>query len=384
MLRNKDHLSLYLFYLTWYIGCAIQTSFFNLYLNSHGVSSSMVGVINGIVQLTSLLFSFLIGMTADRAKNKNTVLIFGLILSCITLFIFDHIDTPLWLSIFTIVFLSINNPLLGLYESITVSITSANNWKYSPIRMTGTISYAFAALIAGLFLVNDDSYLFKLYLLSMIANTVCGFLLPKVRNEKIASNTDNKKLYMLLKNKKIFNVLYLFFIYSLGSTINSTYFGIYMNELGGNYRLVGIAQMLLALSEIPFHIGPGARWFKKIGIEKSMLVMVLVGSIRWLIVGFGKDPYILMISMLLNGIMLVPTIVGLVEFIHEEAPEELRSSAQTSLKFFFQIAAQLIVNIFGGLAVGYIDGLGLSGIRCLYLLLSPLCLLSFLVIRKRI
>lgn len=379
---DKTRLSLYAHYFTAYLAVAIQTSFLNLYLNNAGIPNTQIGIINGIVQILTLVAAPIFGKAADKSKTKNSVLIFGLIITCISLYFFNYATTPKILAIFTIEFLTIYIPLQGIYESITVETTSKNKWEYAPIRMTGTISYGIMSYICGLILDYNDSLIFPIFLAVMILNTITAFFLPKVKAVQVVKNDGKHKenVYVLLKNKRIRNVLILFFLYTLGSTVNSSYYAIYMVEVGGNYNLVGIANFILAMSEIPWHIGKGAKWLKKIGIEKSMLLMASIGIVRWIIVGLCNNPYLLMFTTLLNGIMLVPTIDGLVEFINEEAPENLKASAQTGLKLTFQLLGQLFINIFGGIFVGYIDSLGYSGIRWLYLLLSPIHIILTIVI----
>ena len=47
--------------------------------------------------------------------------------------------------------------------------------------------------------------------------------------------------------------------------------------------MIGIGNALLAASEFPFHIGPGRRWMKSLGIKRCMVAVMLVGAFRWLL-----------------------------------------------------------------------------------------------------
>lgn len=387
---NKFRNSPYIFYLYYFViffGTAIQSSFLNMYLNHAGMPSSVVGLVNGLSYVISFIVFPIYGAAADRASSKNKVLIIGMVASILLLMVFSVVKSVLLLAIVMIVFTVLHNPLTGIYEAIAVEKALKSGWNYGPIRMSGTIGYAVMALFSGYGLSKNEALIFPIYILSMVLATVIACLLPKTKGAGAAGDkgaprqkADPRGIIPLLKVKKIRNVLLLFMLYHIGTAFKQTYYGIYMTQLGGTYSLVGIANMLMAFSELPFYLGPGKRWMKKIGIEKSMLLIAAAGTIRWLIVGVCRTPGVLVFTMMFNGIMLVPTVVGMVEFLHENAPDDLKASAQTTLRAPFQVGGQLIGAVLGGWLVGVLDGMGLPGIRIGFALLSPLSLVMGLAV----
>lgn len=170
----------------------------------------------------------------------------------------------------------------------------------------------------------------------------------------------------MLKDEEIRTVMIMFGAYWLTYAYNTSYFGVYMQKLGGDYLLVGIANMLNAVAEIPFHIGPGRRWMKRIGVRNALIVCTVTGIIRWTICAITRDPYILTFTMIMNGIMLVPTVIDVVEYLYAKAPEGYKTSVQTALRTPFMQGGQLLAYFGGGLLVGYLSAHGYNGIRITY------------------
>ena len=395
-LRNDDPKSpavFYIFYCIVFFGGAIYGSFINMYLSSAGMPTPMIGVVNGVTQVLSFFIFPMWGMAADRASSKNKVLVICMSISIVLLFAFAYAKNIYLLAVLMVVYTLCHNPMGAIYETIAMEFTSKNGWQYGPIRMSGTLGYSAMSAISG-FVINDNEEMLFPLIISMNALALLAALfLPRAKGaaararergeEYVApkrSLVASKEVYALLKNPKLRNVLILFAVYMMCSGFGNTYYGIYMTELGGNYLMVGIASMILGLSEIPFHLGPGARWFKRIGVEKSMLVVTAVGVVRWIIVGLTRNPWLLVLTKGFNGIMLVPTIVGIVEMVYEVAPDDLKATASQALRTPFSVGSSLIANFGGSALVRTLDGMGLSGIRIGYIILSPITALAGIII----
>ncbi|MBR5045795.1 MAG: MFS transporter, partial [Oscillospiraceae bacterium] len=173
--------------------------------------------------------------------------------------------------------------------------------------------------------------------------------------------------------------LIMFFIYSLAGTTNNTYFGNYTQELGGTLTMIGIAHAILGFSEFPFHLGPGKRWLERIGLERSMVMVLLVGTFRWTVCALTNNATVLMWTMVLNGVMLVPVIIGLSKFLFEHAPEGLKVTAQTSLRSTVSVIAMLISD-FGGSAIFHLfEKLNMNPYKGMYTLMIPLSLAGAII-----
>jgi len=369
----------YIFYFTVFLGGGIQGSFLNLYLSKAGMDKTLIGYLNGAIQVLCFFVFPLWGKATDGAKYKNNVLIVELALTTLALVAFAIVKEVWMIAVVMVLYSLCHNPSAHIYETITMANVKENGWKYSPIRMTGTIGYAIMAVVTGFWISKKENLLFPIFIGVTVLALIVALFLPKTKGSGISALTKEEKkakkkesngVFVMLKNKKVRNVLILCGIYSLTNTFNGTYYGIYMTDLGGAYVFVGIGHMIMALAEVPFHVGPGSRWLKKLGVEKSMVLVMFVGAVRWIVAALSNSPWMLVMIMAFNGIMLVPTIVLLVEFLYDEAPENLKTSASTSLKSPFQLGGMLLGNFLGATLVGLI------GIRNVYFICAPVCLIA--------
>jgi len=384
---KKNHFLFVLYYFVVFFGAAIQGAFLNLYLNNAGMSSTTISIINGCVAIMGLYTMPFWGKLADRAKSRNAVLILTMVLSTVLLVFFSMAKSLVLLGIMMVLFSAVHNPMNGLYESITVDYSRKYNWKYSPIRMSGTIGFAVMSVIAGFWLSKNQSLLFPIYIGSMALSTVIGCLLPKSKGvgseKKKADKGAVKEVYAMLKDRRTLNILILFGIYMMTNNFNSVHYAIYLKQFCSVEKatlLSGIGHMIMALAEVPFHIGPGSRWLKKIGVEKSLCIVMATGVVRWAVCALCWNEWVLVITMAFNGIMLVPTIVGVVEYIFENSPEHLKATAQTTLRTPFSLVGSLISTFGFGTLVSVFNNAGLNGIKCIYWIMSPLCLIAGLLV----
>ncbi|MBR4798215.1 MAG: hypothetical protein IK049_03040, partial [Oscillospiraceae bacterium] len=114
------------------------------------------------------------------------------------------------------------------------------------------------------------------------------------------------------------------------------------------------------------------RWLERIGLERSMVMVLLVGTFRWTVCALTNNATVLMWTMVLNGVMLVPVIIGLSKFLFEHAPEGLKVTAQTSLRSTVSVIAMLISD-FGGSAIFHLfEKLNMNPYKGMYTLMIPL------------
>lgn len=365
-----------------FLVASIQGSFISMYLAEKGVPSNIVGIISGVIQVLCLGVAALYGAIADKSRTKNTLLIGVLCTAMVLLYLFSRADTIPTVILFQILFTIVYSPVMGIYESIAIECAQKNGWAYSPIRMSGTIGFAVMAVVSGFWLNKNKDALFPMLLVTLALSTLTAVFLPKVgRGEsREKAEYDIREVFSLLGDRSVLNVLLMYMFYMLCNSFSHTYFGIFMTELGGDYAWVGVANMILAVSEFPFYFGPGKRFFRRLGVEKAQLFVLCLGILRWIIVGFCHSPLILTLTMLFNGAMLVPNATQVVEFLNDKTPDHLKSSVQTALRSPFSMMGNLIASFGGGALVGLFNRLGMDGVRMAYLCCAPVSLIAVLIV----
>lgn len=382
----------YIFYIIVFCGGAVNGSFMGLYLTEIGVPVKTLGVINGVTQIVSLFTLPIMGRIADRAKSKNLVMDIGYIFTITVFCIFMVIRNAVLVVLIRFLYSIIATPLGSVYDTIAMEQAKLRGWDYQPMRWMGTLGYSVMSYVSGFLLNGDIATIFPIMIVCYIATFISGLTLPVSPNTMrvVASPNEpksNESVYSILKDRQVRNVLIMFFIYSLAGTTNNTYFGNYSQSLGGTLTMIGIAHAILGFSEFPFHLGPGKRWLERIGLERSMVMVLLVGTFRWTVCALTNNATVLMWTMVLNGAMLVPIIIGMSKFLFEHAPEGLKVSAQTSLRSTVSVIAMLLADFGGSAIFHFIEKSGLNPYKGMYALMVPLsfagAMIGLFSLRKR-
>ena len=375
----------YAYYFVVFFGAAIQGSFMTLYMTEAGLPVSTIGLLNGVIQIMSLFVLPVMGRIADKASTKNKVLYIELSIAIITLYLMSKAKGLAAICAFRIIYSMFFTPISSVYEAMAMDSCARFGWEYRPIRMSGTIGYSIMSFASGFGLKGNISIIFPMLIGSYLLTLIIAFFLPRskrvvrVVTSPNEETSDAKRVFSILNDRHVRNVMIMFFVYSLSSSVNNTYFGNYAQQLGGNFEIIGIAHAVLGLSELPFHLGPGKRWLQRIGVERSMLVVLSVGLFRWAVCALTNDPWVLTATMALNGIQLVPVIIGLAQFLYNHAPADLKVTAQTSLRHTVQVMAVLLADFLGSGLHKLLENVGLNPIKGLYVALIPLNLIGILL-----
>ncbi len=115
------------------------------------------------------------------------------------------------------------------------------------------------------------------------------------------------------------------------------------------------------------------------GVERSMLLLLAAGSVRWTICSMTEDPVVLMFTMAINGIQLVPVAIGLNQYLYDHAPADLKATAQSTLRHTISLVAILLADFAGSGLHRVFSSAGLHPIKTLYTCLVPLNLIGLII-----
>ena len=371
----------YIYYFAVFMGTSIYNSFFSTFFTQAGMTAAQVGLLFGVAPLVGIVVQPIWGALTDKARTKNSVLLLvigGVMLSIVIFYLISSFfhgqirDKLLLLSGAMILFSAFNNALVPLQDTITLDYISHHGGAYGYARMSGTLGYAFMALVTGAILRKLPNSVFAIYFFTLCLIFAVATRLPAARGYR--QKGEKGSVLEVLRDREIFLMLLLVMVQYITMAFGHTFCGPYMLFLGGNSTLIGLANTVQALGEIPFHIRWGRKLMQRVGIHRMLIYATLAGALRWAISSICTSPALFIIVTGLEGFMLVPLIVGVVEFINARVPGRLKATGQTALTLFSVVFARTIGNIGGGALVDLFDGMGYPGMRVAYMILVPLSL----------
>jgi PPP family 3-phenylpropionic acid transporter len=127
------------------------------------------------------------------------------------------------------------------------------------------------------------------------------------------------------------------------------FLGLYIQSLGGNAQLVGLAWTANALLEIPVMFF-GKHWFGRYGSQRLILVALLGYILVWALIGLSQTPALAIVAVLGNGVCFGVFWMAAVDYVSSTAPPGLGATAQT----LFGAALVGLGWSLGSVAAGYL------------------------------
>lgn len=363
------------------IGCF--SPFIVLFLMHRNVSATMIGFILMLNSLASLIAQPLWGMISDKIRSVKKVFFICISVSTAILMTMPFNSNLTLLTIIFPLLMLFFSPMSPLLDSWTIQgIKSQPSKSYGSVRLWGSIGYSIVVVILGK-LINNlsiNSIFVSFGIMSVITVVLCyNFEDPK----SLTMGDDQKKplTFKELKVGRLFKNYYYvtflvlsFLLFMTLSSVNS-FLPELMKQVGGNDALLGLSFAVSAFSEAP------VLYLSKILIKKYkplplILSAVLVYTLRLFIYSIAKSPFVVIFAQSLQGLSYGLFLAGSIYYIDYLAPDELKSTAQTTGNaIFFGLSGMIgnyatgrIIDIFGISLVYRIGAFMDIGVFMLFLL----------------
>ena len=302
--REVFPICLFSLYVLFYSGQSIYNTYLNLYLSSEGLSDSQIGFIISVSTLFILLAQLFWGWVSDRVKVKNRILELLYLATAVISLLF-YVGSSFWFLLAAVTFFSIFfNPIIPLQDNYALEYLEKSRWDYGQIRMGGTLGYSVTVLLIGFLLHDDYRIIFLMVAICMALCRMLCFAMPKVSGGK-PPNGKHTSWKKLLKNKTLLGLILFNMMFSIGLNFYHNFYPIYYTKIGGNSSMIGAMMFLSAMSEVPMLLII-RKLEDRIGIRSALILAGVATTLRWILLAFVKDSYIVIAVNLLQGLVLQP------------------------------------------------------------------------------
>jgi PPP family 3-phenylpropionic acid transporter len=336
--------------------------FLPLYLEKSGLTSTQAGFVFSLLSVMMFVALPFWGIGADRWGRRNTMLLtltvssfalVGILLGNTFVFYVG------WMVLFAIIF----NPVPPLLDSLTLDYVERKQKlspeksgtfgqvSYGKLRMFGSVGWlAFGPIVGSFIEGRDFGLLFPiaagLYLVS------CIFVF-QIRQEKSAEGSlamNWQNLLPVLKNRQLLIFLFIIFLVAIASMCIQTFYAVYLDEIGASSSLIGWAFSVEGISELPFYF-IAIYIIKRLGLQKTLIITLLVAAIRMLLYSFISTPVIAVMVEVTHGISFALFFVTIVEYVNYLVPSEWRATGQSLLWAFYYGIGAIVGNIWAGFLI---------------------------------
>ncbi|HEY2494611.1 MAG TPA: MFS transporter [Paenibacillus sp.] len=284
--------SLKLFNFLIYGTMVIFTSFFQLYLQDAGMNKFEIGSLLALGPIVSILANPFWRFWSDRILNMKRILLIMMTGTLVMVQFLFHSDTYAMVYISMILFFFFQSPVFSHSNSLILGYIEDTNYKFGSFRLWGSMGWAIIAIATGLILdwtgVAKVSILFTVVL--VLAIGVLLFL-PKLQKPSESPAIYIRGFANILGNRYFLSFIVLGIIVSIPNAMNNTFMSLYITELGGSKKMVGLAVFLSSFFEIGVFLLFDRYLNRKISWLVGCLALVsLLFGFRWMLMADATLP----------------------------------------------------------------------------------------------
>ena len=332
--RKTDLWKLRLYFAVYISAGGFLYPFITLFYKQIGLSGAQMGLLASLGWAVSMLFAPFWGRWSDTARSPKLVLQIALLGAGVTYFLIGLQAAFLGIAIFIALSSIFDNSIGSLSTTHALAATENEKSGFGSIRLFGSLGWAIVAPLAG-WLIEQWGMLVPFAgfaLASFLAALIIQFVTTKPRSAQ--RNKDKPRVPLrqvamsLARDKSMLGLAAAMFIVWLTSTGRNQFESIYLVQLGASESLVGLANSIGAVVELPFMLwsdrlvqrhGSGA-------VLRASLLLQAVGLVSVVIVPSVASIFIFRA---VQGISYSMLVVAMVAYIIEGAPHGQDATALT-------------------------------------------------------
>lgn len=348
------------YYVVFFAAQASFIPFIVLYYQELGFDGTQIGLLTGVIPLITLVAVPLWTRLADATRKHRLIMSVAMSVGVVGFFVFPMIQTFAPLLILGVLTNSFLSPVSSFADSATIFMLGEQKDLYGRIRIGGTIGFGVMAPIAGLLVENLG---LKIAFWGASILLFVGLLISQKFEYAQGREEDSEKggIRMLLGNPHWLLFLFLAFAAGLSLAATSTYFYPYMKELGVKESMMGVAVAVGTLAEIPTFFF-GNRLLKRFGSHRLLFVAMVMNGARPLLFAVSGSLIPILLIQLLNVLAFPATWLAGVAYADENAPANLKTTAQGLFSMMFFGVGMAAGGFFGGLLLESKGGQGMYAI----------------------
>ncbi|MFD1038901.1 MFS transporter [Virgibacillus byunsanensis] len=332
----------------------IIISFLPLYLEYKGLNGTEIGWVLAIGPLASIFAQPFWGYMSDKYKTVKRMLLICIVGLLISSVLFFQMNTLIAILLMGAVFYFFTSPIGALSDSLAQRRADDLRVSFGTIRTWGSIGFATSSLIVGEILDKFGiQFMIWPYLLF---GTIALLVIFRLTDVKVDSEPIKlRDVSVLVKNKPfIIFLLFILFI-TISHRTNDSFMGLYITQLGGSERLVGLAWFVGVASEAAVFAFAGF-WFRKFHSLVFIIIAGILYSIRWFIYSSVEDPMYIIALQGLHGLTFGVFYLAAFDYVTRLIPKLLQATGHLVFFATFFGISGIVGSLMGGALIDSFGG----------------------------
>ena len=291
--KPEQSLNFALFFFAYYGYIGVFSPYASLYFADRGVSAVQIGVLMSMMQVMRIFGPNLWGWVADHTRRRVMVLRVTSAASALVFcgmfwgeaFVFFFV-LMLVLNLFT----SAQGPLS---EALMLSSMRGDLTHYGRLRLWGSVGFIVTVITAGQVLDWQGIRLMPWIALVLLV-MVAAVALNMREEAPVHRSQDTPSVRQLLKQREVIAFFISTFLMIAAHASLYVYYSLYLSQIGYSKTVIGLMWSLGVVAEILFFYFQ-APLFRRFGIPTLMLTSLLIGVVRFLMIGFGAESLVMLL-----------------------------------------------------------------------------------------
>ena len=360
------------FYFFYFATLGAILPYWNLYLKDNGFAPAEIGELSAMLASTRIIAPNLWGWIADHTGKSLRIIRILSFFAALLFAGFLYGRGYFWFAWTTLTFSFFWNAALPQFEAITLLHLKAEPYRYSRIRIWGSVGFIVTVLGIGRLLDFQHISILPLIIMALLTTIwIASLMIPEARVQHHENHSVG--LFAIVKKPE---VLAFFTACMLLQAAHGPYYVFYSIYLQQHYyasSLIGFLWTLGVVAEIVLFFFV-AGLLKRYSLRFTLLVSLLLAVLRWLLIGWcANHPAVLIFAQLLHAATFGSAHVAAMHFVQRFFGEQHQSKGQALYtSFSFGIGGMA-----GSLYSGYYWDL--LGPQVVYSLAAACCGFAFLI-----
>lgn len=350
-----------LYYFVFIGALGFSSPFINLFYLQQGLNGAEIGLVVLVSSFAGLVVAPLWGRLSDGGFSILRLLQASLIATAVVLVIRSQLGAFGWIALFASIQGVVGSGIGPLSDTVALRVTEARRAGYGSVRVFGSAGWTVIVPIAG-WLISSTSLVVG-FVGNAIGYALSALLLLWMRlppaahlvgGEARARGGLRDAARTILSNSTLVGLVLAVVVRGMLNDGQNQFGNIYLQQLGANTGLIGIASMVGAVIELP-SMFTADRVVRRLGATNTLLLSFIVSGAKFIIVLAFPSIWTVVLARALEGVGLSLYLIGLLRFITDHSP----SAQRATILAFFTVTLAGLISMVGALVGGLIfDAVG--------------------------
>ncbi len=333
----KEGLLFRLIYSFYNIAMPFYFMFINIYFRRLGFTGVQIGLLNVLYYVMNFLFQPIWGYLSDTYNAKRPIMLLLALVSAGTMLAYTTTGEYTRIIVIIAVLGTSFNAIMPILDASALDYVERSGVAYGSIRLWGSVGFVLAGLVIGqiterfgIKAIFPAAAGVLLLLFAISLGLPRGQRVPKADKAESSGfgKIQGQMIRKLLTERRFAAFLISAFLMQASMAMGFGFLNIYMAQVGATDAFIGYAWAAAGMSEIVAFIFL-ARLQRRFGAKMILFLAYSVMTARWVLYMLVRTPLAFLPVQLMQGVSVGLFFAGGVTYVQEEAPPELKATAQT-------------------------------------------------------